>query len=128
MYWFRRQERMHTVELREQLEVSEKLMREVSKTWDEKLRETELVHRERQEALTRMGISVEAGGIGVDKSRHYLVNLNQDPALNELLLYYLKVSLLCSTRLDSSPLSIFCFHSHAHIAIIRMTIIRDDDN
>lgn len=88
---------MHTVELREQLEVSEKLMREVSKTWDEKLRETELVHRERQEALTRMGISVEAGGIGVDKSRHYLVNLNQDPALNELLLYYLKV--LCSALL-----------------------------
>lgn len=78
------------MELKEQLEVSEKLMREVSKTWDEKLRETEQMHRERQEALTRMGISVEAGGIGVDKSRHYLVNLNQDPALNELLLYYLK--------------------------------------
>ena len=33
-----------------------------------------------------------SSGIGLEKDRLYLVNLNPDPALNELLVYYLKVS------------------------------------
>ncbi len=36
---------MQTIELKDQLEASEKLMREVSKTWDEKQRETEQIHK-----------------------------------------------------------------------------------
>jgi len=39
-----------------------------------------------------MGISVQASGIKVEKNKFYLVNLNADPSLNELLVYYLKVS------------------------------------
>lgn len=41
-----------------------------------------------------MGISVQASGIKVEKNKYYLVNLNADPSLNELLVYYLKVRLL----------------------------------
>jgi kinesin family protein 13 len=37
-----------------------------------------------------MGISVQASGIKVEKNKYYLVNLNADPSLNELLVYYLK--------------------------------------
>ena len=37
-----------------------------------------------------MGISLETSGIKVGDDKCYLVNLNADPALNELLVYYLK--------------------------------------
>ena len=39
-----------------------------------------------------MGISVQSSGIKVGQGKYYLVNLNADPSLNELLVYYLKVS------------------------------------
>ena len=39
-----------------------------------------------------MGISIQSSGIAVEKNKFYLVNLNADPSLNELLVYYLKVS------------------------------------
>ena len=48
--------------------------------------------QERQQALEKMGISVQASGISVEKNKYYLVNLNADPSLNEMLVYYLKVS------------------------------------
>ena len=38
-----------------------------------------------------MGISVQTSGIQVDRQKSFLVNLNADPSLNELLVYYLKV-------------------------------------
>lgn len=52
----------------------------------------ERIQNERQQALEKMGISVQASGIKVEKNKYYLVNLNADPSLNELLVYYLKVS------------------------------------
>lgn len=51
---------------------------------------SERLQHERQEALESMGISVQASGIKVEKNKYYLVNLNADPSLNELLVYYLK--------------------------------------
>jgi len=48
--------------------------------------------QERHKALEEMGVSVETSGIKVQHSRYFLVNLNADPSLNELLVYYLKVS------------------------------------
>lgn len=96
-------------------------MQEISQTWEEKLRKTEKIHQvrsilnlllfsvfilnlkfilkyfffplgqERQQALEKMGISVQASGIKVEQDKYYLVNLNADPSLNELLVYYLKV-------------------------------------
>ena len=82
---------MHRDDLSEQLHESEKLMMSISETWEEKLVKTEKVHQDRQHALEKMGISVQASGIQVEKNKFYLVNLNADPSLNELLVYYLKV-------------------------------------
>ena len=38
-----------------------------------------------------MGISVQSSGIKVEKDKYFLVNINADPSMNELLVYYLKV-------------------------------------
>ena len=45
-----------------------------------------------------MGISVQASGIGVQVDKYYLVNLNADPSMNELLVCYLKVESELPTR------------------------------
>ena len=58
---------------------------------------TERLQHERQQALEQMGISVQASGIMVEKNKYYLVNLNADPSLNELLVYYLKVCVKCDS-------------------------------
>nr|XP_045609917.1 kinesin-like protein KIF13A isoform X6 [Procambarus clarkii] len=76
--------------LNEKLHESEKLITNLSETWENKLKKTERVQQERQQALEKMGISVQASGISVEKNKYYLVNLNADPSLNEMLVYYLK--------------------------------------
>lgn len=83
-------EAMKAPELKEKLEESEKLIKELTVTWEEKLRKTEAIAQERQRQLESMGISLETSGIKVGDDKCYLVNLNADPALNELLVYYLK--------------------------------------
>ena len=75
--------------LAEQLTENEKLMEEYSLTWDEKLQLTGQKQEDRRMALEKMGISVESSGIKVDKEKYFLVNLNADPSLAELLVYYL---------------------------------------
>lgn len=53
---------------------------------------TSLIHlQERQKQLESLGISLQSSGIKVGDDKCFLVNLNADPALNELLVYYLKV-------------------------------------
>lgn len=47
--------------------------------------------QERQRQLESLGISLQSSGIRVLDDKCFLVNLNADPALNELLVYYLKV-------------------------------------
>jgi len=47
---------------------SEKLMRQVSETWEEKLQRSEQTTQERQAALEKMGISVQQSGISVSIS------------------------------------------------------------
>ncbi|XP_075441751.1 kinesin-like protein KIF13A isoform X4 [Ascaphus truei] len=83
-------EAMKAPELKEKLEESEKLIRDLTITWEEKLRKTEEIAQGRQKQLESMGISLESSGIKVGDDKCYLVNLNADPALNELLVYYLK--------------------------------------
>ncbi|XP_018096503.1 kinesin-like protein KIF13A isoform X2 [Xenopus laevis] len=83
-------ESMKAPELKDKLEESEKLIRDLTITWEEKLRKTEAIAQERQKQLESMGISLESSGIKVGDDKCYLVNLNADPALNELLVYYLK--------------------------------------
>uniref|UniRef100_A0A4W6CKZ0 Kinesin family member 13B n=1 Tax=Lates calcarifer TaxID=8187 RepID=A0A4W6CKZ0_LATCA len=83
-------ESMKAPELKERLEESEKLIQEMTVTWEEKLRKTEAVAQERQKQLESLGISLQSSGIRVVDDKCFLVNLNADPALNELLVYYLK--------------------------------------
>uniref|UniRef100_A0A665VKJ4 Kinesin family member 13A n=1 Tax=Echeneis naucrates TaxID=173247 RepID=A0A665VKJ4_ECHNA len=83
-------ESMKAPELKEKLQESEKLIQEMTVTWEEKLRKTEEIATERQKQLESMGISLETSGIKVGEDKCFLVNLNADPALNELLVYYLK--------------------------------------
>lgn len=87
-------------ELQDKLRFSEGLMSEMGKSWEQRLAETEKIHQERQKALENMGISVQAAGIGVQVDKYYMVNLNADPSLNELLVCYLKVQ-HCATALYS---------------------------
>lgn len=86
------------VDINEKLTESENLMKQISQTWEEKLMKTERIQNERQQALEKMGISVQASGIKVEKNKYYLVNLNADPSLNELLVYYLKDKTLVGGR------------------------------
>ncbi|XP_017287903.1 kinesin-like protein KIF13B isoform X2 [Kryptolebias marmoratus] len=83
-------ESMKAPELKERLEESEKLIQEMTVTWEEKLHKTEAVAQERQKQLESLGISLQSSGIRVVDDKCFLVNLNADPALNELLVYYLK--------------------------------------
>ncbi|PAV58264.1 hypothetical protein WR25_02191 isoform H [Diploscapter pachys] len=99
-----KKEQTETLELRERLAESERLVAQMNKSWEERLRETETLNKvcpyirahktisftiqERQRDLSEIGISVESSGIKVEKDKFYLVNLNADPSLNELLVYY----------------------------------------
>ncbi|XP_077566628.1 kinesin-like protein KIF13B [Stigmatopora nigra] len=83
-------ESMKAPELKDRLEESEKLIQEMTVTWEEKLRKTESIAQERQKQLESLGISLQSSGIRVVDDKCFLVNLNADPALNELLVYYLK--------------------------------------
>ncbi|RZF41836.1 hypothetical protein LSTR_LSTR005298 [Laodelphax striatellus] len=94
---------MQRQDIHEKLSESEKLMQKMSQTWEEKLEKTERLQHERQEALENMGISVQASGIKVEKNKYYLVNLNADPSLNELLVYYLKEKTFVGGRGTNPP-------------------------
>ncbi|XP_041963180.1 kinesin-like protein KIF13A isoform X1 [Alosa sapidissima] len=83
-------ESLKAPDLKERLEESEKLIQEMTVSWEEKLRKTEEIAQERQKQLESLGISLESSGIKVGEDKCFLVNLNADPALNELLVYYLK--------------------------------------
>ncbi|XP_053677042.1 kinesin-like protein KIF13A [Anopheles nili] len=89
---------MKRVDIHDKLAESENLMKQISQTWEEKLEKTEQIQSERQQALEKMGISVQDSGIKVEKNKYYLVNLNADPSLNELLVYYLKEETLIGGR------------------------------
>ncbi|KAJ8021167.1 Kinesin-like protein KIF13A [Holothuria leucospilota] len=95
-------ESMKAENLKERLAESEKLIKEMTLSWEEKLQNTEKIHKERQTALEKMGISVETSGIKVERDRAFLVNLNSDPSLNELLVYYLKEHTVIG-RPDTDP-------------------------
>ena len=71
--------------LQEQLEQSEKLMKDVQQTWEEKLEMTVVIQKEREEALEQLGIVIEKGNVGVHtpKKMPHLVNLNEDPLMSE---------------------------------------------
>lgn len=79
-------------EIMEQLGQSEKLYQDLNQTWEQKLQTTERIHKEREQALEDLGISIEKGFVGLStpKKMPHLVNLSDDPLLAECLVYNLK--------------------------------------
>jgi len=69
------------------------------------------VLQERQKQLESLGISLQSSGIKVGDDKSFLVNLNADPALNELLVYYLKVHAEYQAKLSQKLNSIQVFHT-----------------
>ena len=63
--------------MRDKLQENEKLMKEMSLTWEEKLTKTGQTQEDRRQALEKLGISVQSSGIKVEKNKCYLVNLNR---------------------------------------------------
>ena len=78
----------------ERLQMSEKLIAELNESWEEKLRKTDQIRKEREKVLEEMGVALKEDGatIGVfsPKKTPHLVNLNEDPLMSECLLYYIK--------------------------------------
>ncbi|CAG8500612.1 8584_t:CDS:10 [Ambispora gerdemannii] len=91
-------------EIIEQIEASEKLMTEINETWEEKLRRTEEVQKEREKTLEELGIMVEKNAVGVfpPKKVPHLVNLNEDPLMSECLVYQIKQGSTRVGRLESN--------------------------
>ncbi|KAF8455639.1 hypothetical protein BGX38DRAFT_1249062 [Terfezia claveryi] len=79
-------------EIAEQLQSSEKLLTEIKTTWEERLEKTQQIHKEREQALEELGISIEKGSVGIStpKKIPHLVNLSDDPLLAECLVYNIK--------------------------------------
>ena len=67
------------LELQDQLQASEKLMSDLSLTWEQKMVQTQAIHVERERALEEMGISVDKDLVGVHAPQKHpsLVNLNE---------------------------------------------------
>ncbi|XP_060574744.1 kinesin-like protein unc-104 isoform X4 [Ruditapes philippinarum] len=105
----------------ERLEMSEKLIAELNQSWEEKLRKTEEIKKEREAVLAEMGVALkpDGGTLGVfsPKKTPHLVNLNEDPLMSECLIYYIKEGV---TR---------CGREHASIqqeVILYGTYIKDE--
>ncbi|KAM9435213.1 kinesin-like protein KIF13B isoform 2-T3 [Clarias gariepinus] len=113
-------ESMKAQELKERLEESEKLIRERTISWEEKLRKTEEIAQERQRQLESLGISLQCSGIRMVEDKSFLVNLNADPALNELLVYYLKDHTLIGSA-DSQDIQLCGMAIRPEHCVIDMT-------
>ncbi|XP_028908623.1 kinesin-like protein KIF13B [Ornithorhynchus anatinus] len=113
-------EAMKSPELKDRLEESEKLIQEMTVTWEEKLRKTEEIAQERQKQLESLGISLQSSGIKVGDDKCFLVNLNADPALNELLVYYLKEHTLIGSA-DSQDIQLCGMGIHPEHCVIDIT-------
>ncbi|KAI8075132.1 hypothetical protein BC940DRAFT_363173 [Gongronella butleri] len=91
-------------EIVDQLQSSEKLLANLNETWEEKLKKTEEIQKERERALAELGIAVHKNNVGVyaPKTMPHLVNLNEDPLMSECLMYQLKVGVTRVGRTDNS--------------------------
>jgi kinesin family member 1 len=96
--------RVSKAEIAEQLSQSEKLYSDLNQTWEQKLKKTEEIHREREAALEELGISIEKGFVGLHmpKKMPHLVNLSDDPLLAECLVYNLKPGTTTVGNADSN--------------------------
>ena len=78
----------------ERLKENQKIMCQLTETYEMKVKRTENIMVERQSALAELGIMTRTDGnaLGIfsPKNSPHLVNLNEDPFMSECLLYYIK--------------------------------------
>jgi len=76
------------------LQENEKIISQLTETYETKLKRTEMIMSEREASLAELGIMTKndgnALGIFSPKKTPHLVNLNEDPFMSECLLYYIK--------------------------------------
>jgi len=93
-------------ELQDLLSAKEKLVKELNKSWEEKLKETENIHKQRVSALEDLGITLDKKndivGLRSPQKIPHLVNLNEDPLMSECLLYQIRPGI---TRVGKYQLS-----------------------
>lgn len=79
-------------EMVDQLQMTEKLLGDLNQTWEEKLKNTEKIHVERENSLKELGITIAKNEVGLytPKEIPYLINLNEDPLMSECLMYNIK--------------------------------------
>ncbi|KAI9206373.1 uncharacterized protein BJ171DRAFT_422071, partial [Polychytrium aggregatum] len=78
--------------LKDQLEATEKLITEITESYEEKLKKTQLIQSQREKALMEMGIALEPSktiGLYTPQTVAHLLNLNEDPLMNECLIYHI---------------------------------------
>ncbi|XP_052214785.1 kinesin-like protein KIF14 isoform X2 [Dreissena polymorpha] len=71
--------------LRDQLREKEREMEEITKSWQERLRQSEERKQEEAKMLEKSGVTLK-----IDNQLPNFVNLNEDPQLSEMLLYNIK--------------------------------------
>ncbi|KAI6649527.1 Kinesin-like protein [Oopsacas minuta] len=110
----------------QQIKESEKIMQELTLPWQEKLDEAEKHKIETEEYMKKMGIAITVGEDGVEttvkgvfspKNTPYLVNLNEDPWMNECLIYYIKEGLTHVGRNDNCDINLhgnYILPQHCH--------------
>eukprot|EP00045_Choanoeca_perplexa_P012490 m.136546 g.136546 ORF g.136546 m.136546 type:complete len:888 (+) comp16025_c0_seq1:110-2773(+) len=80
-------------DLSAQLEASEKLMKELTTSWDDKVKQADAVKQERAKILEEVGIRVKEGaavGMSSPKKQPHLINMGEPMDDDELLVYYLQ--------------------------------------
>jgi kinesin family protein 1 len=84
------------IELKEELAQREKLIADLNKSWEQRLKEASALQQERKAALQDMGVAIKAVS-----SLPHLLNLNQDPLLSSVLIYYIKEGVTRIGRSDA---------------------------
>lgn len=83
----------------DKIEQTEKLMSQLTETWEEKVKKSIEMKTERGTILKEMGL--QEIGVSAPKSTPTLVNLNEDALMNECLIYYLKVGFIRIGRAEA---------------------------
>ncbi|KAJ1920478.1 hypothetical protein H4219_001315 [Mycoemilia scoparia] len=93
--------------LQEKISASEKLMKEVRMTWEEREKASKELQQTRNRELRDMGIDVQLNdtgdevGIHIPKTLPHLVNLSEDALMSECLIYNIKPGVTTVGRIDS---------------------------
>ena len=84
-------EESKTQMLADKIEQTEKLINELNETWEEKKEKSKQLKQDREDILREIGVITHEIGVFSPKDTPSLVNLNEDPMMNECLIYYLKI-------------------------------------